>query len=156
MKPIAVAGLTALLLTGCSASTSGGPIDASNESRSLAAHIETEYSDYLRDYIHVYLGYASCSYAFIDEDVLNSLADDVLRDMAGRGADLVREEHHDALSDDAVEYAASLAVLTTVEMWANAITAELAPSYAEGVVDCSSTQESNQRRYESLQRFRAR
>ena len=126
------------------------------ESRALAAHIETEYSDYLRDYIHVYLGYASCSYDFIDETVLNALADDVLRAMSAQGGVLIREEHDAALSDEVVEYAASLAVLTTVELWANSITAEISPTYAEGVVDCGQSGERAQARYESLQRFEIR
>ena len=79
MRYVGILGITALALGACGEPDKAEPLDAAMESRALAAHIEGEYSQYLRDYIHVYVGYATCSYDFIDENVLNSLADDVLR-----------------------------------------------------------------------------
>ncbi len=156
MRHLGTAGLAALVLSACGAPRELEPLDAATESRALAAYIEREYSEYLRDYIHVYVGYATCSYDFIDEDVLNVLADDVLRAMTSRGAALIREEHPsdvNGLGDRQIEYAASMAVLTTMEMSANALTAEIGRTYEDADFQCSASVAANQARYEWLQRF---
>ncbi|MEM1201880.1 MAG: hypothetical protein AAGN66_01475 [Acidobacteriota bacterium] len=129
--------------------------DAGPESRALAAHLAAEYSDYLREYIHVFVGYGVCSYGFIDEDVLNDLADDSLRNMTTRASELIRDAHprETTLPAIAVDYAASMAVLTTVEMWANDITAEIAPLYQAKDFDCAASVKPNRERYEKVQRF---
>ena len=98
------------------------------------------------------LGYVTCQYDFIDENVLNSLADETLKDMARAGATMIRDEHPEVGADVAA-YAARMAVLTTMEMWSNAITAELAPQYEEPTI-CAASHEPNQRRYEQLQAAR--
>lgn len=147
---------TALLLClTASPATAGAQVpQAGDESRALAAHLEISYSAYLRDYIHVFLGHIACDYEFIDEDVLNRLADDVLRDMSQKAAELIRDEHGPGeLSDAAVHYAARMAVLTSVEMWSNRISAELAPSYPAGTANCSASAAENGARYAALQRF---
>ena len=156
MRRVRIVGLVTLTLAACSAPNVAEPLDASNESRALAAFIEGEYSEFLTDFLHVYLGYASCSYEFIDEDILNSLADDGLRAMTSRGVSLIREEHDGApggLSDRAVEYASSMAVLTTMEMWSNALTAEISEEYAGENFECGTSTADNQARYEAMQRF---
>lgn len=153
MTRIRTLALATVLLAGCGSPEAQVPLEANSESLALAAHIESEYSDYLRDYLHVYLGYATCSYDFIDESVLNDLADDVLRAMTRRGAALIREEHGTQLADEAVEYAASLAVLTTMELWANEKTAEMSPTYEGDSADCTQSADANRARYEALQRF---
>ena len=55
------------------------------------------------------------------------------------------------IPDDAAAYAASLAVLTTMEMASNAISARLSLQYQKEDVDCSATAITNQQRYETLQ-----
>ncbi|NKB88729.1 MAG: hypothetical protein GKS06_10960 [Acidobacteria bacterium] len=124
-------------------------LDAGTESRALAAHIEDTYPQFLEDYIHVFLGHITCQYAFIDENVLNALADDTLRAMTAKGAGLIREQHPEdvsELSDAAVHYAASMAVLTTMEMWSNSVTAGISPTYEAPSFDCAASVRDNQRR----------
>lgn len=156
MRNLRFAGMLALALGGCSRPAALAPVNAESESRAIAAYMETEYSEYLENYIHVYLGYQACSYDFIDAQVLNALADDVLRAMATRGADLSRTQHAsdpNPLPDRAVQYAASLAVLTTMEMWSNAITAEVAPTYRSQPPDCTASAVANRARYDWLRAF---
>jgi len=151
--------LTAISLAAWASPSPATPPDAGDESRALAAYMEAEYSAYLVDYIHVFLGYSTCAYEFIDEEVLNSLADDVLRAMTSRGVQLIRAQHAATptmLSDDAVRYAASLAVLTAMEVWSNRVTAELAPLYEGQDFECGASVAENEARYRALQRFSIR
>lgn len=159
MRNLRFVGVVALGLGGCGKPAALAPGDAGVESRAIAAYIDLEYSEYLNNYIHVYLGYAACSYDFIDEGVLNDLADDVLRAMTARGVDLSRTQHANdphPLPERAIQYAASLAVLTTMEMWSNAITAEVAPMYRGPDADCTASVVANRARYEWLKAFAIR
>jgi len=154
VKAIWIAVLTAAWLIPGSVRAQTDEGLATAESRVLAAYMEAEFGPFIRDYIHVFLGYQACAYSFVDEEAYNKLADQQLLKMSQRAQELIAQSATAAeLSPLARQYAARLAVLTAMELHSNAITAELSPLYGSGEADCALSAEQNLPRYRALQAY---
>ena len=84
VKAIWIAVLTAAWLIPGSVRAQTDEGLATAESRVLAAYMEAEFGPFIRDYIHVFLGYQACAYSFVDEEAYNKLADQQLLKMSQR------------------------------------------------------------------------
>jgi hypothetical protein len=110
------------------------PTPAELDEQRMGQFAEENYSEFVKDFVAVFVAQDACHFAFVDETLFNSLADDSLKRFTRQIGDLLDTSTEPALKEASPalrRYVESLLALSMIDLQARVHTAQFKRQYGE-------------------------
>ena len=127
--------------------------NAQTDSKLISGYMEANYTHMVEQFVEVFLGHINCQYDFIDEQIFNDLADNAIKDLTRKAAEVISTNpQHEWGADQQplIDYVASVLALSVMDVHSSAESTQIRARIEDGTITCDNSREKHNAIYEKL------